>query len=184
MSLISHISRPQCQNYFISMSLNDMNSMCLSMKTNLQDRTRVKFFLYKLLQRWGYIKKYVWSKYSQVTQYYIPRKNHSKLDQRPLPVAHNLIVSLPIGNLTRVLIPSKDPISLVTSRNGIPRPIQCMPTNEISESPNVFRRSSNYQPSIWHYDYIQSLRNEYVVHFVIVFHLLVLLVLVTITRTD
>ena len=169
----------------------------------------------------------------------IPPKNHSKLHQRLLPMAHNLIASLPICNSTRVLVPSKDLISLVPSRSGIPRPIQCMLTSEISDSPKIFRRSANYQPSIWHYDYIQSLffyflffkydrnsnlithtyilkilgieptpsymrifwggnyywakypsgdyiqspRNEYVVYFVIVFHLSVLSMLVTITKT-
>ena len=109
-----------------------------------------------------------------------PPKNHSKLHQRPM--AHNLLASLSVCNFTRVLVPSRDPISFVTSRSGIPRPVQCMPTSKISDSFNILRRSTNYQPSIWHYDYI--LKNEYVVNFVIVFHLSVLSVLVTITKTD
>ncbi|KAG6650097.1 hypothetical protein CIPAW_06G019500 [Carya illinoinensis] len=33
--------------------------------------------------------------------------------------------------------------------------------NEISSQPNIVPRSANYQPPIWHYDYIQSLRREY-----------------------
>uniref|UniRef100_A0A2N9HUY7 Uncharacterized protein n=1 Tax=Fagus sylvatica TaxID=28930 RepID=A0A2N9HUY7_FAGSY len=77
-------------------------------------------------------------------------------------MAHNLLASLSVCNFTRVLVPSRDPISFVTSRSGIPRPVQCMPTSKISDSPNILRRSANYQPSIWHYDYIQSLKNEYV----------------------
>jgi hypothetical protein len=109
-----------------------------------------------------------------------PPKNHSKLHQRPM--AHNLLASLSVCNFTRVLVPSRDPISFVTSRSGIPRPVQCMPTSKISDSPNILRRSANYQPSIWHYDYIQSLKNEYVVNFVIVFHFSVLSVLVTISN--
>ncbi|GMY06370.1 myrcene synthase, chloroplastic-like, partial [Fagus crenata] len=79
-------------------------------------------------------------------------------------MAYNLLASLPVCNCTRVFVPSRDPISLVTSRtrSGIPLHVQCMYTNEISDSPNILRRSGNYQPSIWHYDYIQSLKNEYV----------------------
>ncbi|KAG7973866.1 hypothetical protein I3843_06G018500 [Carya illinoinensis] len=40
-------------------------------------------------------------------------------------------------------------------------PFQCKAINEISSQPNIVRRSANYQPPIWHYDYIQSLRREY-----------------------
>jgi hypothetical protein len=119
-------------------------------------------------------------KYSQVTQSYT---------QRPLSMALTYpLVSLPICNFSRVPHPCKDPISLVTYRKGIvPRPVQCMSASKISNSPNISRRSANYQPSIWNYDYIQSLKNEYVVHtFCYCFHLiaLILLVLLTITRTD
>ncbi|KAG7981062.1 hypothetical protein I3843_05G212900 [Carya illinoinensis] len=31
-----------------------------------------------------------------------------------------------------------------------------------SDSTNIVRRSANYKPTIWHYDYIQSLKSEYV----------------------
>ncbi|KAM4076882.1 hypothetical protein ACJW30_12G098300 [Castanea mollissima] len=36
-----------------------------------------------------------------------------------------------------------------------------MPASKISNSPTTLRRSANYQPSNCHYDFIQSLRNEY-----------------------
>ncbi|XP_075650034.1 myrcene synthase, chloroplastic-like [Castanea sativa] len=75
-------------------------------------------------------------------------------------MALNLLASLPVCNFTRLPpIPSKGPISLVKSRSGIV--VQCMPASKISNSPTTLRRSANYQPSNWHYDFIQSLRNEY-----------------------
>ena len=94
----------------------------------------------------------------------VPPKNHSK--QLSFTMALKLLASLPIYNFSRVLVSSKDPISLVTSRtrNGyLPRPVQCMPANKVSNSPDILRRSANYQPSIWNHDYIESLTNEYVV---------------------
>ncbi|KAE8077316.1 hypothetical protein FH972_015888 [Carpinus fangiana] len=68
------------------------------------------------------------------------------------------------------MLPLKRPIALGASRsrtgNNVPRPShQCMATNEISISNSVsgtVRQSANYQPPIWHYDYIQSLTSEYV----------------------
>ena len=55
---------------------------------------------------------------------------------------------------------------LMTSRSGnVSRPFRCMATTQISTPSNIttVRRSVNYQPPIWHYDYIQSLTSEYVV---------------------
>ncbi|XP_030935583.1 myrcene synthase, chloroplastic-like [Quercus lobata] len=75
-------------------------------------------------------------------------------------MALNLLASLPICNFNRLPpIPSKGPISLVKSRSGIV--VQCMPASKISNSSTILRRSANYKPTDWHYDYIQSLRNEY-----------------------
>ncbi|KAG7981065.1 hypothetical protein I3843_05G213200 [Carya illinoinensis] len=82
----------------------------------------------------------------------------------------HLLASLPSTNFTRVLLPSKTPISLqfVTSRSArgststVPSAFKSKVTNEISSNSNgVVRRSANYEPPIWHYDYIQSLRSEY-----------------------
>jgi (-)-alpha-terpineol synthase len=39
-----------------------------------------------------------------------------------------------------------------------------MATTQISTLSNIVRRSANYQPPIWHYDYIQSLTSVYVVY--------------------
>nr|POF27256.1 myrcene synthase, chloroplastic [Quercus suber] len=77
-------------------------------------------------------------------------------------MALNVLASLPIYNF-----PSKGPIhlkSLVTiSRSGIvPGPVQCMADSKISKSTDIVRRSAIYQAPIWDYDYIQSLRSEYV----------------------
>ncbi|KAG2709344.1 hypothetical protein I3843_05G213100 [Carya illinoinensis] len=82
----------------------------------------------------------------------------------------HLLTSLPSTNFTRVLLPSKTPISpkLVTSRSArgststVPSAFKCKVTNEISSNSNVIvRRAGNYEPPIWHYDYIQSLRSDY-----------------------
>ena len=94
----------------------------------------------------------------------VPPKNHSK--QLSFTMALKLLASLPIYNFSRVPVSSKDPISLVTSRNRngyLPSPVQCMSANKVSNSPDILRRSANYQPSIWNHDYVESLRNEYVV---------------------
>jgi hypothetical protein len=58
---------------------------------------------------------------------------------------------------------------LVTFRSGnVSRPFRCMATTQIPTPSNIttstVRRSANYQPPIWHYDYIQSLTSEYVVY--------------------
>ncbi|XP_041013560.1 myrcene synthase, chloroplastic-like [Juglans microcarpa x Juglans regia] len=84
---------------------------------------------------------------------------------------HLLASVLPTTNFTRVLLPSKTPISLQLLTSGstrgstsstVPSAFKCKVTNEISSNSNVVvRRSANYEPPIWHYDYIQSLRSEY-----------------------
>jgi hypothetical protein len=81
----------------------------------------------------------------------------------------------------RVSIPSRGPISLVTPKIGIvPHSVQRMAANKISDSPiNIGWGSTNYQPPTSHYDYIQSLTSEYLVHFFFFFLLFVFLVLVT-----
>ncbi|KAK7827843.1 myrcene synthase [Quercus suber] len=82
-------------------------------------------------------------------------------------MALNLLASLPICNFPIEAFPSKGPIhlkSLVTSRSDIVPvgPVQCMANSKISKSTDIVRRSANYQAPIWDYDYIQSLRSEYV----------------------
>ena len=85
-------------------------------------------------------------------------------------MAHTLLSSLPIRNFARVPVPSKVAFSLVTPRSGtVPFSVQCMHPSKISSSPEISRRSANYQPPIWQYDYIQSLRSEYAVHFLLLF---------------
>jgi hypothetical protein len=77
------------------------------------------------------------------------------------------------------LVPiSKSPVSFVISRSGTtaPRTFRCMATSEISSPSNIVRRSANYQPPIWHYDYIQSLTSVYVVYILITLFILLFLV--------
>ncbi|KAB1205520.1 Myrcene synthase, chloroplastic [Morella rubra] len=72
---------------------------------------------------------------------------------------------IPNFNFSRLTPSTKIPISVVTSRRtstGSVLTFQCKATSEISSHPVVARRSANYQPTIWHYNYIESLRSEYV----------------------
>ena len=96
------------------------------------------------------------------------RLTKKKKKIRPLSMALNLLASLPICNFPRAALPSRGSIhlkSLVTSRSDIvPGPVQCKVSSKISSSTDIVRRSANYQPPIWGYDYIQSLRSEYLVH--------------------
>nr|POE83844.1 myrcene synthase, chloroplastic [Quercus suber] len=84
----------------------------------------------------------------------------------PLSMALNLLTSLPICNFPIEAFPSEGPIHLKVpiSRSGIVPvgPVQCMANSKISKSTDIVRRSANYQAPIWDYDYIQSLRSEYV----------------------
>jgi (-)-alpha-terpineol synthase len=88
------------------------------------------------------------------------------------------------------MLPLKRSLALVTYRSGnVPRPFQCMATDKISSNSNIttVRRSANYQPPIWHYDYIQSLTSEYVVNFFLYidsYGLSLLQVFVTILNLD
>lgn len=99
------------------------------------------------------------------------------MDLHLLPTS--VLLNIPTtSNFIGVLLPSKiQAISshhLVTSRNttsgSVPRAFKCKATSSkistLHSDINVVRRSANYHPPIWHYDYIQSLRSEYLVFFV------------------
>nr|QWQ79599.1 TPS41 [Juglans sigillata] len=63
------------------------------------------------------------------------------------------------------LLPSKQPASALARGKGdnVPHPFQSMALEKNSNiDSTIVRRSANYHPTIWHYDYIQSLRCEYV----------------------
>ena len=43
---------------------------------------------------------------------------------------------------------------------------QCVAiSTEVSDEKNFVRRSANYQPAIWDFDYVESLKSEYTVNF-------------------
>ena len=60
------------------------------------------------------------------------------------------------------------PISLpkFRNRNLASCLVQCVAVNtEVSDKKNIVRRSANYQPAIWDFDYVESLKSEYTVNF-------------------
>ncbi|KAL1300282.1 hypothetical protein HN51_044960 [Arachis hypogaea] len=62
------------------------------------------------------------------------------------------------------MLPFERNSSLIeTRKRNIPSQIQCLPLNKASNNDNttIFRRTANFQPSIWHYEYIQSLNTDY-----------------------
>ncbi|XP_059439915.1 myrcene synthase, chloroplastic-like [Corylus avellana] len=72
------------------------------------------------------------------------------------------LASLGNANFTPQLLPPKTPISSFVKSASVPATFVCMATTQISTpSNNIVRRSANYQPPIWHYDYIQSLTSVY-----------------------
>ncbi|XP_059431229.1 myrcene synthase, chloroplastic-like [Corylus avellana] len=72
------------------------------------------------------------------------------------------LASLGNANFTPLVLPSKSPISSFVKSTSVPPTFVCMATTQISTPSNIVRRSANYQPPIWHYDYIQSLTSVYV----------------------
>ena len=64
------------------------------------------------------------------------------------------------------LLPSKKPDAHVTKGNrDVPHPFKSMALANNSSDSTIVRRSGNCHPTIWHDDYIQSLKSDYVVNF-------------------
>ncbi|KAL9413552.1 hypothetical protein AB3S75_042107 [Citrus x aurantiifolia] len=87
-------------------------------------------------------------------------------------MAHQLMTSVPAFNRLqepRSFISSLGSLSISKSNsNGFcASPIQRLAATKVRVTAiNDDRRSANYQPSIWSYDYLQSLSNGYVVYLI------------------
>nr|AWF79085.1 terpene synthase [Pelargonium graveolens] len=74
---------------------------------------------------------------------------------------------LSLCNNSRILLPSLRSINHLKKKSPSSgsvkcRPIKCMAAGtETPEQTQVVRRSGNYEPSIWNYNYIQSLKSDY-----------------------
>ncbi|KAG5555549.1 hypothetical protein RHGRI_006256 [Rhododendron griersonianum] len=63
---------------------------------------------------------------------------------------------------TKLRLPSQISASRVYAQGRVLRTFRCMVVSLQTCKQNVVRRSANYQPSIWDYDYVQSLNSKYV----------------------
>ncbi|XP_075653682.1 terpene synthase 10-like [Castanea sativa] len=72
--------------------------------------------------------------------------------------------SVPLLSFTKLPATARSCFSHKTngSESRSPRTIQCMAAKRNSENSNIIRRTANYQRPIWDYDYMQSLKSEYV----------------------
>ncbi|KAH7855248.1 hypothetical protein Vadar_022873 [Vaccinium darrowii] len=60
-------------------------------------------------------------------------------------------------------LPSKISVSQVHShKSQVPQTVQCIDLSPKTYDEKIVRRSANYQPLIWDYDYVQSLSSKYV----------------------
>ncbi|XP_058207566.1 (-)-alpha-terpineol synthase-like isoform X2 [Rhododendron vialii] len=63
---------------------------------------------------------------------------------------------------TRQRLPSQTSASRVYAHGRVQRTFRCMAVSLQTCKQNIVRRSANYQPPIWDYDYVQSLNSKYV----------------------
>ncbi|KAM4128988.1 hypothetical protein ACJW30_02G210700 [Castanea mollissima] len=72
--------------------------------------------------------------------------------------------SVPLLSFTRLPATSRTCFSHKTngSESRSPRTVQCMAAKRNSDNSSIIRRTANYQPPMWDYDYMQSLKSEYV----------------------
>ena len=77
-------------------------------------------------------------------------------------MAFPVFASPPVAFI-KTLSPQNLSLSLATWNFNFPRPIQCKASYKVSNDQNqtISPRPSKFQPSIWTYDYIQSLSCEY-----------------------
>ncbi|KAL5774671.1 hypothetical protein ACOSP7_012228 [Xanthoceras sorbifolium] len=70
------------------------------------------------------------------------------------------VTAIPVSSFTGIQRPRHVQQAITSSRIRVYKPIQCVSTPKL-ESETIFRRSANYQPSIWDHDYLQSLSSVY-----------------------
>ncbi|KAG6642215.1 myrcene synthase, chloroplastic-like [Carya illinoinensis] len=77
-------------------------------------------------------------------------------------MCHNLLDSVRRCDPS-ALLPSKKPDAHVTKGDrDVPPPFKSMALAKNSSDSTIVRRSGNFHPTIWHDDYIQSLKSDYV----------------------
>ncbi|KAH7569077.1 hypothetical protein JRO89_XS06G0100600 [Xanthoceras sorbifolium] len=70
------------------------------------------------------------------------------------------VTAIPVSSFTGIQRPRHVQQAITSSRIRVYKPIQRVSTPKL-ESETIFRRSANYQPSIWDHDYLQSLSSVY-----------------------
>ncbi|KAK7271346.1 hypothetical protein RJT34_27159 [Clitoria ternatea] len=88
---------------------------------------------------------------------------HLQIPIAEIKVSMAFIQFLPLPiSLTKMKMLSMGEISSFIRRNNVTSQIRCTVSNtNFDNSSQILRRSSNFQPSIWNYDYIQSLSSDH-----------------------
>lgn len=79
-----------------------------------------------------------------------------------------MVVALRVIAPTSVYIPSRLTSQVKSGRGQVLHTIRCIGVSPKTTNEKIVRRSANYQPPIWDYDYVQSLNSKYVVCQVII----------------
>ncbi|KAH7854207.1 hypothetical protein Vadar_011374 [Vaccinium darrowii] len=73
-----------------------------------------------------------------------------------------MAVALRITTPTSAYVPSRLTSQVKSGRSQVSHTVRCIGVSLKTTNEKIVRRSANYQPSIWDYDYVQSLNSKYV----------------------